>query len=356
MNPQPRPAGHRRTTSALAVAGIASLVVATAGTLLATSPADAGTPPTQPTAPSFDVGSNPIDMAVATYAHRAYVAQDGSLATVDTQTHQMIDNIATGVPHATAIAMVQSGAKYYVAGFDSGKLAIFDPTTDSITGTVRVGSGTTDIAEVVTTRGDFAYLTQYGQHFSRVTVVNAKNDQVVDRFHLGGKPGSAQQAPGLGALWVGTEQGENVKVVNPRTHRVERTIALPKSGPVGGIAFNPSGSTGYVTGLGGLTAIKASTGSTRWFMGATRLFPHAPNINVGPVVAGPHRTLSVVNSTFPDSAAQGSVTTIMRPTRKVVSRTLLGTEPTSLAADPMGKQLLATNYAVDTVSWLKQPR
>jgi hypothetical protein len=353
MNPLTRTAGRSHT---LAAAGIACLALATSGTLLATSPAHAAIPPSQPSAPSFVVGSNPMDIAVATYAHRAYVAQDGSLATVDTRSHQMIDNIATGVPYATAIAMVQSGAKYYVAGFDSKKLAIFDPTSDTITGTVKVGSGTTDIAEVVTAKGDFAYLTQYGQHFSRVTVVNAGTDQVVDRFHLGGKPGSAEQAPGLGAVWVGTEQGENIKVLNPRNNRVERTIALPKSGPVGGIAFNPSGGTGYVTGLGGLTAINSSTGATRWFLGATRLFPHTGNINVGPIVAGPHRTLSVVNSTFPDSGGQGSVTTIKRTTRKVVSRTLLGGEPTSLAVDPMSRQLLATNYAVDTVSWFKQAR
>jgi DNA-binding beta-propeller fold protein YncE len=353
MYPLTHTAGRRHT---LAAAGIATLVLATAGTLLANSPAHAATPPSQPSAPSFDVGSNPIDLAVATYAHRAYVAQDGSLATVDTQSHQMIDNIATGVPHATAIAMVQSGAKYYVGGFDSKKLAIFDPTSNTITGTIKVGGGTTDIGEVVTPKGDFAYLTQYGQHFSRVTVVNAKNDKVVDRFHLGGKPGSVQQAPGLGAVWVGNEQSENIKVLNPRNNTVTRTIALPKSGPVGGIAFNPSGGTGYVTGLGGLTAINASTGQTRWFMGATRLFPNTGNINVGPVVAGSHHTLSVVNSTFPDSVGQGSVTTIKRATRKVVSRILLGGEPTSLAVDPMSRQLLATNYAVDTVSWFKPPR
>jgi hypothetical protein len=359
MNTQPRTRAHRRTTSRLAAAGIttiATLATATAGTLLATGPADAATPPSQPTAASFDVGSNPIDLAVATYAHRAYVAQDGSLATVNTRTHRMIDNIATGVPDATAIAMVQSGAKYYVGGFDSSKLAIFDPTTNTITGTIKVGTGTTDIAEVVTTKGDFAYLTQYGQHFSRVTVVNAKSDQVVDRFHVAGKPGSALQAPGLGSVWIGTEQSEKVKVVNPRNNSVVRTIALPKSGPVGGIAFNPRGTTGFVTGLGGLTAINASTGTTRWFMGATRLFPSTGNINVGPVVAGPHRTLSVVNSTFPDNVGQGSVTTIRRGTRQLVSRIQLGSEPTSLALDPMSHQLLATNYAVDTVSWFKQPR
>ena len=208
----------------------------------------------------------------------------------------------------------------------------------------------------MTTKGDFAYLTQYGKNSSRITVVNARTDQVVNRFHLGGKAVSAAQAPGLGAVWVGTASGENVKVLNPKTNKVIRTIPLKKSGPVGGIAFNPSGTTAYVTGLGGLTAINAQQGSLRWFMSAPRLFPGTGDLNTGAVVAGPHRTLSVVNATFPDSADQGSVTTIDRGTRKVISRILLGTEPTSLAADPMGKQLLATNYQTDTVSWFGQPR
>jgi DNA-binding beta-propeller fold protein YncE len=132
--------------------------------------------------------------------------------------------------------------------------------------------------------------------------------------------------------------------------KVTRTIPMPRSGPVGGIAFNHRGTTAYVTGLGGLTAVNVANAHTRWFSGATRLFPGTGDINTGPVVAGPHRTLLVVNSTFPDSPQRGTLTTLARSGGKVLGRTTLGNEPTSMALDPMGHQVLVTNYADGTVS------
>ena len=45
---------------------------------------------------------------------------------------------------------------------------------------------------------------------------------------------------------------------------------------------------GLTKRFGGLTAVNVANGHTRWFSGATRLFPGTGDINIGPVVAGPH--------------------------------------------------------------------
>ncbi len=344
--------GTPRKAPIFAVAGLTVLGLAAAGTLFTVSPAHASTPAAQPVAPSFSVGLQPIDVAVATYAHRAYVATDSYVDVVDTTSHQRVTMVSTGLTDQTAISVVRAGAKFYVGSFADSTMAILDPATDTVTGTVKVGKGTTDITDVVTPKGEFAYLTQYGKHTSRVTVVDARTDQVVNRFHVAGDPVTATQSPNLEQVWVGTARGENVAVVDAATQKVVRTIPMPRSGPVGGIAFGPRGNRAFVTGLGGLTSVQVRTARTQWFMSAPRLFPHAGGINTGPVAVGPRGTLMVVNSTFPDSPRRGTVTVLERSTRAIVSRTRLGVEPTSLAVDAMGRQALFTNYGGASVSYV----
>src|SRR5262249_7948091 len=159
--------------------------------------------------------SQPMDLAVATYAHRGYVADDDSVSVVDTTSHRLLSTVPTGLTDQTAISLVQAGSKVYVGSFTSRHLAILDPASDTVTGTVRVGAGTTDIADVITPRGEFAYVTQYTQKRSRVTIVNARTDRVVAHVHVAGDPVAAAQAPGLGQVWIGTDAGENVQVLDP---------------------------------------------------------------------------------------------------------------------------------------------
>src|SRR5262245_18637972 len=121
----PRHATTRRHRPYVAAAGLAALAVAAAGTLATDVPGHAATPSSR-TAPSFLVGGTPIDVAVATYAGRAYVATGDQVAVTDTHTHQVVSTVPTGLQDQTAITLVQSGAKAYVGSFTGRRLAIYD--------------------------------------------------------------------------------------------------------------------------------------------------------------------------------------------------------------------------------------
>jgi DNA-binding beta-propeller fold protein YncE len=353
MYPLTHTAGRRRT---LAAAGIATVALATAGTLLATSPADAATARPVP-APSIAVGNNPAAIAVDTYAYRAFVAQGDSIGVVDTQDHQLVSTMNTGLTNQSSIALLQAGAKGYVAAPGNRRAVVFNPLTDTVTGRVRVGLGTTQIVENWTTKGDLAYFVQHGSRYSRITAVDARTDTVVDRFHVAGTVSTAAQTPDLSQMWVGTSAAKNVQVLNAKSHKVVRTIPMTRGGAVSAIAFNSSGKTAFVTGRKGVTAVKVANGHVRWFMKGTRLFPNAHgNLNPGPVVTGPGNTVMVVNSTRLGNPTDGTVTTINSRTKKVVSRIGLGNQPTAMAADTFSGQVLVTNLLSNSVSWFAQPR
>src|SRR5262249_51681996 len=112
----PRHAGPPRRRTGLAALGIAALALATAGTL---ATAGSGPAAPRPPAPSSDAGSQPMDLAVATYAHRGYVADDASVSVVDTTSHRLLSTVPTGLTDQTAISLVQAGSKVYVGSFTS---------------------------------------------------------------------------------------------------------------------------------------------------------------------------------------------------------------------------------------------
>ena len=71
----------------------------------------------------------------------------------------------------------------------------------------------------------------------------------------------------------------------------------------------------------------------------TRLFPHAPDLNAGPIAVAADGTKAlVVNATFPDTPARGSVAVLDTRTLRVTRRVATGTEPVGLAVDPARNQ------------------
>ena len=107
-----------------------------------------------------------------------------------------------------------------------------------------------------------------------------------------------------------------------------------------------------VSGLGGVSVVNVASGKLLAFVPISRIFPHATDLNAGPLALNSSGTAALVlNSTFPDNPASGTVAVINTRTLRVTSRIRVGTEPTGLAID--GKRITAyvTNFQDDTVSY-----
>ena len=156
---------------------------------------------------------------------------------------------------------------------------------------------------------------------------------------------------------MGDAVAGDVFVISTSTQKVVKTIPVTKSGPVSSIAFNPSGTRAWVFGLGGMSVVDVATGKVLSFIPITTIFPGSQALNAGPVaLTGSGRYALVVNSTFPDNPARGTVAVISTRTLKVVESVPVGTEPTGLAIDYQRHTAYVTNYKDDTVSYFKIPR
>jgi len=134
---------------------IASAVLATAGTLVATVPAEAGAPPPPPV---VHVGSDPMDVTVAPKAPEAYVIDGNGVSIVSTRTHRLVATVRTGSADQTALSLVKGGSAAYIGSFDQDALRVFNPATRRITKKITVGRGAVDIATATTPHTQYAYV------------------------------------------------------------------------------------------------------------------------------------------------------------------------------------------------------
>jgi YVTN family beta-propeller protein len=305
------------------------------------------------------VGSNPTDVVLSQRQSRAYVLNDGSVSVLSLKTHRQLAEPGTGFHDQTAIGLVRKGAAAYIGTFDLRVLKVLNTSTLKVTRTVRVGLGATAIAAAGTGAGQFAYVTQLaaGGSSGHVVVVRTSNARVVKRIKLGAGAQSAAATRSGHSVWVGSAVSGRIWVVSTRLQKVVRRITVSRSGPVMSIAFTPSGKRAWVSGLGGVSVVNVASGKLLAFVPITRIFPHAADLNAGPLALNSSGTAALVlNSTFPDNPARGTVAVINTRTLRVTSRIRVGTEPTGLAIDGRRNTAYVTNFQDDTVSYFATPK
>lgn len=345
--PQARPTTRRLALTGTAVA--LSGLVAVTGTLAAyAAPA--------PPAPTIGVGSNPISIAYDAGSHTAYVANDGSVSSIDTTTDTETSEFKTGFHGQSGIAVAQGGRELLVANVMSKSLRVVDPAQQKVVGTIVIGRGAQQIAVARSGARQQAYVAQV--HTKRVSVVDPAQNRLVKQFQLKQDVQTATTTPNQSQVWVGSANTGKIWVINTKRNTISRTISLAETGPVQGIAFGPHGRRAWVSGLGGLAVLDARTGKVLHTLSDQQLFPGAVKkftLVMGDVAVSPNgRYAMILNSTFPTSPTRGSVTTVDTKTMKVSSRMKLGFEPTQLAI--AGHTTYVTNFADDTVSHFATPR
>jgi YVTN family beta-propeller protein len=305
------------------------------------------------------VGSNPVAVVLSDRQSRAYVLNDGSVSVLSLRTHRELAEPGTGFHDQTAIGLVRRGAAAYIGTFDLRVMKVLNTSTLKVTNTVRVGLGATAIVAAGTKKGQFAYVTRLsaGGSSGRVAVVRTSNARVVKSIKLGAGAQSAEATRNGHSVWVGSAVSGRIWVLSTRLQKVVRRITVRRSGPVMSIAFTPNGKRAWVSGLGGVSVVDVASGKLLAFVPITRIFPHAADLNAGPVALNKSGTAAlVVNSTFPDNPARGTVAVLNTRTLRVTSRIRVGTEPIGLAIDGKHSKAYVTNFQDDTVSYFTTPK
>jgi YVTN family beta-propeller protein len=305
--------------------------------------------------PTIGVGSNPIAIAISQAQSQAYVANDGSVSIVNLKTHTQTAEISTTVNHGqTAIGSFVRGKKVYIGDFALPTMVAFNPQTHAVTPGIRVGPGATDIVAAGIGKA-YVTLSAQGGAKGRVQVVNTTSNKLMGSVLLSNGAGTATTAPGNRYLWVGCIQSGKIWVIDATTNRIVRKLNASRSGPISGIAFNPSGTQVWVVGLGGISVISRSSGKLLAFLPITMVFPGGPN--PGPISFNKSGSkVLVVNSGFPGNPVQGTLGVIDPATLKVTQRITLGVEPIGMALDNRRNTTYIANYQDDTLSYLPTPK
>jgi YVTN family beta-propeller protein len=337
------------TPAALAAPAFASTVTGPAGPA---SPVHASHSPLPPT---ITVGSNPISIAYAAGTHSAYVANDGSVSTIDTRTNTQTAEFKTGWHGQTSIAVAQGGQQVLVGTINSPNLKIVSPVAQAVVGTVKIGTGAYGMSVAGAGPSQTAYVAQLRPQ--RVSIVNTATDKLIKQIHLPEAAQFAGTSPDQSQVWIGSAYDGTIWVVDTKTHSLSRTISVDKAGPVSGVAFGPDGNRAWVSGLGGVDVVNVHTGAVVKYLSDQNLFPGAVKnftLDMGDIAVTPNgRYAMVLNQTFPNTPVRGSVTVIDTTTFKVVNRMELGMEPVRFAI--AGSKTYVANYADDTVSYFPTP-
>ena len=140
-------------------------------------------------------------------------------------------------------------------------------------------------------------------------------------------------------------------VLDSATGKIVRTVTVPQSGPVGGIAFNRDGSRTWVGGLARASVVSAGTGHLLRSLPTETLFPHGAQIGSVALTADGDTAL-VENSGW---GGPGSICGVSTTTGAIQWRVPIGIQPEGLAVDQQRGVVYASNYATDQVTWFRLP-
>ena len=307
-------------------------------------------------APTIGVGSNPNAVVVSANQNRAYVANDGSVSVVNTNTHTQLSETSTTVNHGqTAIGLFRSGTKVYIGDFALKTMVVFNPNTLAVRAGIRIGMGATDMTGA---SNGTAYISEFGKGgaVGRIVMVNTSTDTRTKTITLKAGVASVTTTPDNKFVWAGSVNSGQIWVVNTKTNTIVRRLNASKSGPIGGIALSPDGTQAWVSGVAGVSVINRSTGKLVKFIPVLTVFPNDPAPQSTDILFNSSGTQALVlDSTDPGNPAAGSVSAINASTFQVTSAATLGTEPTAMAINPATNEVFATNYQDDTLSYFTAP-
>lgn len=309
-----------------------------------------------PSIRQIPVRNNPYQVAVSRKLHEAFVVNRGSVSVVGLGSQRTLATIPTGHgDQQVTIALGNGGLRAYVGAPDSPYLSVVDTQQRKVVdNNVLVGNGTVAVATARTAVGPRAYLAQLD--YSRLGVLDTGTRQITDYLALPHGPQSVTTGPGGRTVWVGSSYSGAIWVVRTSDNKILRTVRVGRSGPVNSVAFTRHGTRAWVSGLGGVSVVNARSGRILHFFPSPQLFPRSQDVNLGPLVLNRAGTRAyVVNSTFPDAPAHGSVRVIDTRGYHIGANVRTGIEPVGVTAGPQRSTVYVANYGSHSVSAVRFP-
>ena len=174
---------------------------------------------------------------------------------VDTASGMVVDTIVTG-GEPTGVAVQPSGSRVYVGdGSSAGNtLWVIDTASNAVVDAITVWPQPLGVA--VHPDGSRVYVASFSGSDVRsrgVSVIDTTTDTVVATIPMAGYPWELAVSPNGTVVYVATEASpggmDSISVIDVATNTVTGSIPLGFNTEPRGVAFNPSGTTAYVTNI-----------------------------------------------------------------------------------------------------------
>ncbi|KCP06956.1 PE-PGRS family protein PE_PGRS17 [Mycobacterium tuberculosis BTB09-001] len=149
---------------------------------------------------------------------------------------------------AEAASATPPGGNIYVTNQGSGTVSVINPATNTVTGSIPVGTGAYGVA---VNPGGNIYVTN--QFSNTVSVINpATNTVTGSPITIGNGPSGVAVSPVTGLVFVTNFDSNTVSVIDPTTNTVTGSPITVGTAPTG-VAVNPVTGEVYVTNFAGDT-------------------------------------------------------------------------------------------------------
>src|SRR5262245_5605787 len=279
----------------------------------------------------------------------------GSVSVVDTASSMVVDTIVTG-GEPTGVAIHPSGGRVYVGDEAGDTLWVIDTAINAVVDAITVGTQPLGVA--VHPDGSRVYVANFsgGDVRSRgVSVIDATTDTVVKTIPMAGVPYGLAVNPNGTVVYVATMDTEqagdgydSIAVIDVATNTVTGSIPLGFNTQPRGVAFNPSGTTAYVTNYvtNTVSVIDVAGGIVTGSIPVDR----SP---FGIVTSPDGSRIYVANICGLDPVCAtpvfGTVSIIDAHARAVIDTVAVGAQPEALDVDRDGRKLYVACLGADEV-------
>ena len=196
------------------------------------------------------------DFGTHTGQHGVAVSKDGSrvwltsetpnaLLEIDAANGKILNVWPTNQQRTHLVVPSPDEKRFYITNTVSGSLTIVDRATGAAK-SIPIGAG----AEGITVSPDGREVWVAWRNDSKISVINAENDAIIETFSSEGQGPQRIQFTQNGAqVWASNVRSNTVTVFDAKTRKLVGTITVA-AGPAG-IVFSPDGKRGYFALSGG---------------------------------------------------------------------------------------------------------
>ncbi|GGM29530.1 hypothetical protein GCM10011351_14530 [Paraliobacillus quinghaiensis] len=194
---------------------------------------------------SFDQGVHGIDIGpdgkyVYVSLNPGLGVNGGSLATMDTESFELVENVDTGNGPAH-VAVSSSGKQVWVANVNDNSVSVIDTATNNVLKTIEVGEVPNEVA--ITPDEKFVFVANVESDL--LSVIGTGSLEVIKTIEAGDGPHGVTVSPDGTEVWVSNNNSNDIYVIDTSTLTIKTII--PTGSYANHTAFSEDGKWVYVT-------------------------------------------------------------------------------------------------------------